>query len=190
MIVKADEYCDYYKLDRDTAGTALEMVLRAAQRACEQFCGGRKFEAGDHVEYHDIAEPGVGTLQVRNPPIISVTTLTDDAQATDGGDTITSSDYVLDSEAGLLTLDQDETYFTRGVQAAYISYRGGYEPDEIRDERPELWMAVMLTAGVIWNDPDALLVESETADGVSVTAHKTVVPPAARDLLSGYRRVL
>ena len=95
---------------------------------------------------------------LRNPPTISVTSVTDDSQATDGGDAIASTDYIRDDSAGSIKLSGDTSAFAHGEQAAKFVYRGGFEPDEIRDENPGLWMAVMITAGSLWNNPDLLLV--------------------------------
>jgi len=111
---------------------------------------GHDFHSHSATEYHDIVDDQCRIL-LDHYPVLSVSSLQDNANGLGNADpvTITSDDYYLDADSGILTLVSDEqTEFTKGTANVAISYSYGYTsvPSEVQT------MANLLVAfrGQIW----------------------------------------
>ena len=187
-------FCNWLDLDEDNVNSTLvDMVTDTAQALCEHYCD-RKFDNGTFTEYHDITDTRTSFIYVRNPPIISVTSLTDDAQDSTP-DTIDSDEYILSATAGKIQLDNTNQsfptvypgYFTRGDQSVCVVYVGGYTavtaPAGLR-------LAVLQQAAFFWNNRDQIGIAASSVDGESVTPETAgMIPGQVRMLLGPYRRL-
>lgn len=130
----------------DTTNDALlaEMIERVGKDLAGK-CG-RTFEYEATItEFHD-GDGRARTLLVRRPPIVAVTTLHDDT----GRDylaahLIDADDYVVDKEAGLITLDGFA--FATGLQNIKVVYGGGYQviPQDLEEA------ALVICAESFWD---------------------------------------
>ena len=182
-VISVIDFCGFTKLDEeDVNASLLERVIAAAQRRCESYCRGREFEVADHDEYHDIPNATTDHVYVLHPPLNSLTTLSDDAQA-DTPTTITSADYITDAETGRIRLYNSTAYFTSGPQAVRVQYSGGWADEDLP---ADLWFACIYQAAAYWNNLDNAGLESESGDAGSVVWDTGEVCAPARNLLRPY----
>jgi len=188
-VVSADNFREFWDIDAANAGgSLLQRVIDAAQERCEAWCGGRKFELADYTEYHDIPTNTQAFVYVKHPPLNSVTSLTDDAQDSGGGSTVSSTDYNTDADKGRIYLQASESYFTRGPLALKVVYSGGWAENDVPSA---VWFGCMMEAGNLWiNAPDRLGKSAEAADGQSVTWAEGDICPEAANLLRPYKKYL
>lgn len=93
----------------------LRRFLDVATDLCERYAG-RPLRRTTVTESHD----GGGTvLQLRRPPVLAVTSATEDGVA------VTVLDLVLDGPAGLLYRDDDGATWDGDVQAVSVTYEAG-----------------------------------------------------------------
>ena len=110
-----------------TINPTLESMIDIASAKCQQYCR-RKFRLKTYTEYYD--GDGTAKLFLNQIPISSVTSLYDDYARSYGSTTlIASTDYVIDSDTGIITLDSFN--FVRSLQNIKITYIAGYEEFEI-----------------------------------------------------------
>lgn len=131
-----------YKTWAGTSGTALDswlaQVIDEAQGFAEEWCG-RQFESGTKTEYYDGL--GATTIEVRSPPINSLTSVSYLSGVSSGAPSYTAFDsgsYWYDSSSGILSrynsfdAFQDTTdIFGRsvwpdGCKNIRVIYDGGY----------------------------------------------------------------
>lgn len=103
----------------------IDTLVLAVDGLVEDYCD-RHFADTTYTEYHD-GESNQRKLLVRNYPLISVTSIHDDAGRTYGSDTlIASADYTFetgDDADGIVYLDLS---LARGQRNVKIVYRAGY----------------------------------------------------------------
>lgn len=81
----------------------------------------------ERTEYYD--GDGTDTLIVKHRPIMSVSTLNDDPdQDYASGDDISSDDYTIYKESGIIVLDNYS--FTKSHRNVKITYKAGYNSDD------------------------------------------------------------
>ncbi len=126
----------------------------------------RKFDRATYTEYIDTAEDQA-FVYVKNPPIISITSVTDDAQVSARAITVASNvrdeaDYLRRGEVHLWNA---ESVFTNGDAAVLVVYVGGYDRANLpRDLKGALINEVLFRL----NNPNRWGIKSESADGVNV----------------------
>ncbi|HNX82476.1 MAG TPA: phage head-tail connector protein [Candidatus Omnitrophota bacterium] len=97
------------------------LIARVTDEA-ETYCR-RKFADATYTEKYD--GNGCQSMQLKQYPITSITSVHDDLDRAFLSDTlIDSDDYVFDAESGILTLDW--SIFSRGVQNIQVVYNAGY----------------------------------------------------------------
>jgi len=192
MIVTVEQFCDWTGVDAEAvAHSTLDLTVGVAQEAVERYCD-RRFEEATHTEYHDAGPVASRSVEVRNPPINSVTTLQYDSQASSPTTVGTDDRFYQNGDSyGRITLYNAEAYFGRGEgggeKSIKIVYSGGYEPAAL----PRMVrMATLMTAQWLWDNRDQVGLASYAADGESATVDwSAMVPNGARALLSPWRRV-
>lgn len=157
----------------------LDMLIDAASEAIESYCR-RSFGVTAHVEYHD---GGHDRIVLRHRPVTALTGLWDDlAREFSDSSEITSDDYVLDSDLGILHLDAGT--FAEGIRNVKVSYSAGYStiPDDLSQ-------ACILLAAAWFNQGraggDGL--RAQTLAGVAHQFGQQPLPESVRQLLSSYR---
>lgn len=130
----------------DTTNDAL--FAETIERVSKDLAGkcGRTFEYEAAItEFHD-GDGRTRTLLVRRPPIVAVTTLHDDTgRAYLTAHLIAAADYVVDKEAGIITLDGFA--FATGLQNIKVVYGGGYQviPQDLEEA------ALVICAESFWD---------------------------------------
>ena len=184
--VKPEDVAVYLDLDLDSALPKLTLLCRAVQRRVEDHCE-RKFLRGNYTEYHDIASSGVYSVWVKNPPIVTLTSLTDDAQV--GARAITVADDVQTYNGpnyGEARLWNTEGTFVAGVQAVKIVYTGGYAADDIPED---LALAAWQMVAVLWEGAEPLARASQAIDGENISWRDDSIPPQAKPIIDKYKRL-
>lgn len=191
-VVTPERAAQYLNVDLETAGPAFRMLCEAANRAVEDHCR-RRFDLQTHTEYHDIVG-AVGTLFVRNPPIVTLTSVTDDANTsiitTRSNRSISiTADVELypDTDPDRIRLVNNEATFATGPKAAKVVYTGGYHE---QDMPADLVLAGCWIVAAWWEGPEALSRAAQNVGGESITWRAGALPPQAEALLNRYRRVV
>ena len=171
---------------------AFAAVVSAACAAVERYCR-RHFDAKQYTEYHDIRGV-VSSLWVDNPPIITLTSLTDDANT----DTVTNrSNRAIDITANIekypaedpdrVRLTNSEGVFASGLKAAKIVYTGGYPQNEMP---AELVFAACQLVAAWWEGPEALTRRQQILGGDVIMWRDSNLPPQVVEALAPFRRVV
>ena len=173
----------------DTAGPAFADLVDYVNEYIRQKCG-RQFDKERLTEYHDIVRQEIGDLWVRNPPIITVHSLTDDANT----DTITNrsnrsisltADIQLSEDKSFLRLVNNEGYFSTGTAAAKIAYTGGYAE---KDMPKDLVAAACMIVAAWWEGAEPLVRTAQNIDGQAISWRTDEIPPQAKAILQRYKR--
>lgn len=142
-------------VDTDTSHDAqIDLLLGMVQDEIETYLGFH-IDAADYTEYYN----GTGNtfLRLKNIPIVSLTSVVFDAQATTTT-TVLGTQFVIDSPVGMISFKPNTTlvpgYFACGTQNILATYRGGYESGTIP---PQLTMAasMLVKAFMLQADPKA-----------------------------------
>ncbi len=133
------------KADDTTNDVALAETIERVSAELSKKCG-RTFEYEAAVtEYHD-GDGLSGVLHARRAPIVAVTTLHDDPNRVYGtAELIAATDYVIDAESGLITLDGFR--FAAGLQNIKLVYGAGYKV--IPQDLEQAALAIM--AATFWD---------------------------------------
>lgn len=172
----------FKNLATDEHDAELLRLLGAADRMITTYCR-RTFEQETLTEYHS-PRAGQPRLFLKRPPIVSVTSVYDDAQRLYGAASLlAASDYTVeDAEAGILTVDGHR--LGGGARSVQVVYVGGFLPVPADVEQAAIEL--------VWLSRDlgdkALLGVSgkQIADG-SITMYERSRIEAVRDLLEPYR---
>lgn len=157
------------------------MVNQASQQA--KSIMGRLMVATEYTEYYD--GPGGRNLMLRNYPVISITSIHQDANRAWASDTlIDADDWMLDSEAGIVRL-KDSSFIT-GTGVIRVISQAGYEtiPYDIQD-------AAKLIVGASYKryQSQRFDVLSETIGERTFSYLNEEVPLKAEKILKRYRRI-
>ncbi len=184
--VKPEDVAVYLDLDLQAAAPKLTLLCRAVQRRIEDYCE-RYFLKATYSEYHDVPPSGAYSVWVKNPPIVTLTSLTDDAQ--DGARAITVATDVAQYNGpnyGEARLWNNESGFVSGVKAVLIVYTGGYAEDDMPED---LALAAWQMVAVQWEGAEPLARASQAIDGESITWRAEGIPPQAKPILDKYKRL-
>jgi hypothetical protein len=122
MIINLSEVKDLFEITVQTDDSILNALLKGNEKKAAQICR-RIFEDTVYTEYYD--GNGTNILQVKNYPIISVTSIYDDEDRTYGASSlISSADYAIKNLLGQIVLDG--LTFSMGMNNIKIAYRAGY----------------------------------------------------------------
>jgi len=99
--------------------TLLDTIVAMVDSEIEGLIG-HKIDSTAYVEKYDIDSDTQNEVVLNQFPVISVTYLKD----TD--DTVSTSNYYTDLEAGVIRLENYGTFFTAGRQTVEVSYTAGY----------------------------------------------------------------
>ncbi len=178
------------RLDLNDAGPYLTLLCDAANRTIEDYCH-RHFDRATVTEYHDIDTGDISTLYVRRPPIIRLTSVTDDANTTiQTGRSNRSISITADvelypaEEPNRIRLVNNESVFSTGSRAAKIVYTGGYEE---KDMPADLRLAGVNLVSAWWEGPEALARRQQIIDGNVIMWRDEAIPPQVKQVLNKYR---
>ncbi len=137
-IITATDLKSYLEIIGTGQDTLLGNIATRANSLIQAFLN-RNIEAADYTEKHD---GGDNFIIVKNPPINSISSLTDNGTA------VSTSDYVYYSDSGIVKLKNK--YFTNLLQGVEISYNGGFStvPDVIVEATLEI-------GAIIYKETDA-----------------------------------
>ncbi len=167
-VVDLEQAARYLGIDSEAAGEGFRLVVEAANQRIEQFCG-RKFDKQLHTEWHDILHGGTDTLWVLNPPIISVTSLTDDADTevyTGRGNRAISLTADVEVYDDYLRLTNTESAFSKGQKSVKVVYMGGYEAQDLP---ADLKLAGWLLVAAYWEGPEPIMRSAQNLDGAQIS---------------------
>jgi len=171
---------------------AFDVVVSAACAAVERYCR-RHFDAKSYTEYHDV-RGNVTSVWVDNPPIITLTSLIDDANTS----TVTNRSnraisiasnielYPVE-EPNRVRLTNTEGAFTPGLKSTQIIYTGGYSQNEMP---PELVFAACQLVAAWWEGPEALTRSAQNLGGDNIQWRSGNLPPQVVEALAPFRRVV
>ncbi len=197
-IVTLDQVAAELDIDTDRAGAGLSGIVTRAQALVRQYCGRQFGLQKGIVEYHDVYLPSVGEIWVRNPPIVTLTSLYDDAttaQITNRSNraiTVASDVELFPEEAQpeknlYLKLVNNEGYFSAsGAKAVKVTYTGGYETQEMP---APVVQAVLWLVQAWYEGAERLTRRAQTVDGAYVLWKPGAVPDEVKELLGPYVRL-
>ena len=171
-VINIEQAAAYLNLDVDEAGEAFRMTVEAVNDRIEDFCR-RQFNLEKHTEYHDIPSAGIGELFVKNPPIVALHSLVDDANTdiisgrSNRSITTTANVELLPAEDPVnIRLVDDEDTITAGDLTVKIVYTGGYEQ---QDMPRELVLAACEFVAAKWEGPERIARARQNVDGEDIT---------------------
>ena len=184
-VLTAEYAAGQMNLDLEKAGPAFESLVEAVNDYIESETG-RKFDKAEHTEWHDM-KGACGDLWVRNPPINSITSLTDDAntdEITNRSNRAITVTSCVEAHADWLRLVNTESVFAAGQSTAKIVYVGGYAQD---DMPRTLQMAAAWIAAAWWEGQERLTRQSQNIDGQAIVWRPGVIPEEAQKVLNRYK---
>jgi hypothetical protein len=121
------------------AGVDSQSVLDIMTSVINEWIDSNIRNFGNHEveEYYSVTKDNVTELVLKNFPIITLNSVIDDADESNGGDDITDS-VLADKESGILYLDRYRngiSSFTKGIHSVKVNYKYGYleVPQIIKD---------------------------------------------------------
>jgi hypothetical protein len=130
MIVTLAQYKTYAGITGTDDDAQLTVILEGASDLIARACH-RRFEFGSYFETVNIDFEFIDTVEVRNPPIVSIIALTDNNTL------LASSKFEVFKDEGVITLKENINtpryhhdvgpYFTKGVGIVQIGYFGGFQ---------------------------------------------------------------
>jgi len=164
----------------------IRLLIASVLAAAESYCR-RKFSMDTFTEYKDI-QHSTPSIQVDNPPWVSITSLVDDFP--DGNRTIDATVNVVTAQEykdrGEVRLYEGESTFAGGVISVKVVYVGGWSastfPVELKDT---LCQEVLFRL----NNSERVGIASQSADGASVSyATRNGFAVEVCDVLDHYRQ--
>ena len=199
FLPSVEQAAAYLNLDVEEAGEAFRMVVESVNDRIQDFCR-RQFNLEKHTEWHDITRMGVGELFVRNPPIVVLHSLTDDANTdiiTSGRSnrsiTTTANVEILPLESPTyIRLVNNESVFAAGSQTVKIVYKGGYKQQNMPRE---LVLAACEFVAVKWEGPERVARARQNIDGEDITwqagdREAPDIPVEIANVLRRYQRAI
>ena len=158
--------------------TYIEELLVVADEQIISFCGMSGITATTVSETYDIETRGEDSLTLQGFPITSVSSVVS------AGQTLTSSQYYVDSRSGTIKLTSAGAYWPEGKQAVKVGYTFGYAttPADLKHA------ATILTCQHFNSTGHAGYLQ-EAAGGYRYKMDSYAMPPAAAAILARYRRI-
>ena len=172
------------EIGTDSMDARLDRLIDTVQSAIERYCR-RKLDSDTYTEHFD-TQQGQAEVWVDNPPITSVTSVTDDNKF--GERAIDVDDDVMDESEylnrGEVRLWNSESAFTAGEGAVKVVYVGGYNEGTIPDELKGAWIDEVLFR---LNHP-GVGVSQQSADGAALTKNvRDGFAAEVADVLDNYK---
>lgn len=187
--VTAQDVMDYGRIDNADLHATITTYLASVFAAAQDYCS-RKFSSDTFTEYHDVPGPlGGAALLVENPPITTLTSLTDDNNygqraITVATNVISASEYF---DRGEVRLYKSEGYFATGRVAAKVVYVGGWTASTMPTDLKE---AICQEVLFRINYPEAVGLAAAAGDGVNNTyATRNGFAAQVCDVLDRYRQL-
>ncbi len=180
-------------IDLAVAGSAFPALVEAVNAVVERDTR-RTFDLSIYTEHHDVPQ-ATGELWVKHPPIISLTSLTDDANTTvitgRGNRSISvTEDVELYPDGGPYTwlrLVHNESAFTVGNKTVKVVFEGGYQQESMP---ADVQQAAVWIAAAWWEGPERMSRQSQNVDGQQIVWRPGAIPEEAKELLNAYRVVV
>ncbi len=168
---------DYWKIGRADDVDIVQGLINRASRSILTWCRRDSFFTDTYTETYDTDEAGGSRqIMVKNRPIISVSSVTDDDMA------LASTDYKTYANAGIVKLD-DITDFSQGLQHKVIVYSAGYGY-RIEDLPEEIVQAAVQLAAYWYRSEHA---EYSETFGTTSMVPNIGIPKSIKALLWPYR---
>lgn len=166
-----------------TQDAFLESLVNRSYKILETWLG-RKMKAADYTEYYDGPDDEYPDQILLNQfPLNSIASLHDDLDRNFGSDMLVSStDYVLYKERGIVRLFRNQACFQKGIQNIKIVYNAGYTtiPGDLADACIQMVEHMFNRARTGGFDTASLGGKSETYD-------KDEIPAAVKRTLRHYK---
>lgn len=182
-LVTVDEAKTYLKISAVTEDSVIENLVNRASTWANDYTG-RLLKSRVNTEYYD--GDGTGTLQLKQYPVTTLTSLYDDpARAFGAGTAINvTNDVILNGDTGTITLFNAAVAFNVGTMNVKAVYTAGYVtvPESLKE-------AVLLYIGSAYRREyvdQRFGITSETVGDRTTTYATADVPPKARILLDKY----
>ncbi len=188
-VITIADAADYLRIDPAERGLRFE--VDGVNAYIRDYCR-RQFDKERLTEYHDVSRGDVSEIWVLNPPIITLHSVTDDANTTEF---TTRSNRSIDVDLDVNVPEPDrnrirlvnhESVFVQGVQTTKIVYTGGYEQQAMPRD---LVLAALNIVRARWQNPGAAGRDSENTDGQGIVYSDEQVPTDARKTLDRYTRL-
>jgi len=187
-ILTAEQAAQQLNVSEDSA--AFRALVDAVNAYVRRYCH-REFDYALYTEWHDVDASNACELWVSEPPIASVSALYDDADTSTNTTRsnraiAVATDIEVYSTEGRIRLSNNESAFTKGVRTAKVVYYGGYRE---QDMPGDLIYAAGWIVQAWWEGSDALTRQNQSIDGAWITWRDGEIPPQAKMILDGYKRV-
>ena len=168
---------EYLGLTDDNDEDFIGNLITRASDFIAKYCR-RIFEAADYTEYHDGTSNK--SICLKQYPVNSITSLHDDLNREYGADyLIASTDYVIDEDAGILTLDGYR--FGVGLKNIKVVYNAGYETIPANLEQ-----ACIELVSMKFNTKETDGIKSEKIGSYSVSYSEAEIPATIKATLTKY----
>lgn len=181
-LLTVEEVAAYLDMPNTDDRTELSRLIDAAQKSIERLTNRSLATAATYTEYHD---GGSGRVYVKRPPIVSITSVTDDAQY--GSRSILATNWIdgtddngANYEAGIVELWNLESQFAPGRSQVKVVYVGGWTTTTIPDDLRDAWIRLV----ALWYDTPERDGVVRSADGTQWAEGQ--VPPNLLQVIKAY----
>lgn len=147
-LITVAQFKTYSSITATTWDTFLTDAVAEASKAVQKYCR-KDFARAAYTEQYT-TKSQQRTLQLRQYPVNSVTTIHDDPVRTFGADTlIAAADYYVDKEPGIIRFDLS---LSRGNGNVKVVYNAGYDAtSDFGDVPDDVKLATKKLVGAIFN---------------------------------------
>lgn len=183
-LISLTEAKSYLKITGSGEDAILTDFVDSISKAVATYCR-RKLVKATFTEYYNGG--GIGRINLKNYPIVSITTIHDDSNRTyDATTLVDSDDYYFDADKGFVEL-YDGGIFTDSVQNVKIVYLAGYVAGTDMPYDIELACKIWLSKVYHQYSKQSIHVSSESLRERSVSYRQEDIPIEVKRLLERYR---
>ncbi len=174
------------KISGSGEDTHLNRAINKAGGYCKNFSG-RNFVQKIRTEYYD--GEGDRELILKNVPISSITSIHSDTLRVFGSGTeITSANYMLRKESGIIELWNNESFFPTGRgNIKVVSVAGYLVGTDVPDDLQEANLLIAQHFYKSFFQKQRIDIQSETVGDRSISYREADIPKKAKDILKKYR---
>lgn len=157
----------------------LDTLVEVADQEVLAFCGVAALTASTVVdEGYDVTDTSTREVVLRNFPVSAVSAVKA------GGSTLSASSWYVDTNTGVVRLQDGAGYFSPGTQEVLVSYSYGFSPIPA-----DLSHAATLVAVAHFNRGRHSGLTGEGMGAYRYTMDPQAIPRSAASILSRYRRI-
>lgn len=169
---------NYLNIDDENSDSVISDLISRVSKEIEVYCN-RNFKKDTRIDYFN--GDGQSSIQLKDYPIIEITSIHDDYDRAYGSDTlIDSDDYTFDPDQGIIYF---EAPLTKGLRNVKVTYVAGYATVP-----QDLELAAILDVIAAFNETKTLVIIQEGQESSSFKVSD--LRKRANSIKDRYRRYL